>query len=133
MIENLLKYDFDSCLDVGANTGQFANEVLQYKNIRIVSIEPNSFCAGKLKRLLNEVYICALGNENKKLNLLIPSDKKHSKASSFYLHANKTGENDVIEMEVDVVRGDDLFKIDQFYLIKIYTQGYEYFVIVVAR
>lgn len=129
-MKKLFCYEFNSCLDIGANLGQFAHEVLNNKEqIRIVSIEPNPHCARKLKNAVNEYYICALGNKKEKLKLLVPTDKRTSKASSFFLHANKTGNDDVVEIEVDVHLADELFSEDQFDLIKIDTQGYEYFVI----
>lgn len=132
-MEKIFEYDFSSCLDVGANTGQFANELLDKKNIRIVSVEPNPNCAKFLKKVVNEYFICALGNKEEKLKLLVPLNKKFSKAASFFLHANKTGKDDIIEIETDVKIGDELFKTETFDLIKIDTQGYEYFVIEGAK
>jgi len=130
MTNNLLKYKFLSCLDVGANTGQFAQMLLEeLPSIRIVSIEPNPNCIKFLKKHVNEYYMCGLGNKEEKLKLLTPANKRKSKAASFFLHGNQTGIDDVIETEVDVLVGDTLFKDDQFDLIKIDTQGYEYFVI----
>lgn len=128
-MNKILKYEFNSCLDVGANIGQFAREILNDRKIRIVSVEPNPHCERKLKRIVNEVFICGLGNKEEKLKLLVPLDKRTSKASSFFLHANKSGDGDINEIEVNVLLGDQLFFNEQFDLIKIDTQGYEYFVI----
>jgi FkbM family methyltransferase len=129
LANSLLKYNFKSCLDVGANTGQFAQEILSQQNIRIVSIEPNPYCISKLKKLNIECIHGALGNKNSKLELLIPADKRMSKGSSFFLQQDKTGIDDITKVEVDVFVGDELFKNDIFDLIKIDTQGYEFFVI----
>ena len=128
-MNKLLSYHFNSCLDVGANTGQFALELLANKDIKITSIEPNPHCIRRLKKLNVEYFNCGLGNKSGKLELLIPANKIRSKATSFFLPAGKTGTDDIIKVEVDVYTGDELFKDKMFDLIKIDTQGYEYFVI----
>ena len=128
-----LKYSLDlpngfSCLDVGANHGQF---YVAFKNLfpnsRCLMIEANPHCERRLRGLQSEYRIIGLSDHKGELELVSTVLKPYSKGASFYIEAaiRDLSENEILRTVVPVDTMDNLFKEDTFDFIKIDVQGSE--------
>lgn len=128
-----LKYSLDlpdgfSCLDVGANHGQF---YVAFKNLfpnsRCLMIEANPHCERRLRGLQSEYRIIGLSDHKGELELVSTVLKPYSKGASFYIEAaiRDLPENEILRTVVPVDTMDNLFKEDTFDFIKIDVQGSE--------
>lgn len=125
IIKNL---KFNTCLDVGANIGQFASEILQINPaVKICSIEPNPHCISRIKKLGVEVIEAGVSNKSGTLELITLKQKPRSKGASFYKETTPgyADDDNLLKIQVPVYTLDELFPNRVFDLIKIDTQGAE--------
>ena len=52
---NLIKKDLKICIDIGANVGSYAKEILMMTDAKVIAIEPLSGAFEKLKKLENNI------------------------------------------------------------------------------
>jgi FkbM family methyltransferase len=122
-------------LDVGANTGQFANRVNEIlPNVKIISFEPIKKCFDELlanTRSINvTAFNVALGEENTHQEINISA---HSPSSSLLkmadLHTEVFAGTNFVEKEtITVKKLDDLFNglaVNGKFMVKIDVQGFE--------
>jgi FkbM family methyltransferase len=122
-----------SYLDIGANTGQFHEEMQGiYPGIPAVMIEPNPFCVSKLNRILSrsstgncKVIQCGVSNKDGTLELMTLKSKTKSKGASFYQPIDYTDPDNILRIEVPVNQLDTLFPTESFDMVKIDVQGSE--------
>jgi len=124
-------------IDVGANTGQFAEGIIDfgYKG-KVISFEPVSSAFQSLSKRVNkypqwEAYHAAIGNIDGQVDINVSEDTQFSSIKNIKedftetLSAARTIRKEV----VDIHRLDSLigkyFEIDQPTLLKIDTQGFE--------
>ena len=132
-VEEKLKTAFDkvnptTCLDIGANTGQFATEWRKiFPTCKITSIEPNPYCEKGLKKLGVEYFQYGISDKVGELELILPKAKSNSKGASFYkeINFNKLSEEEILKIKVPVTTLDALFPDTVFDVIKIDVQGAE--------
>lgn len=124
-----------SVLDIGANTGQFANRINEIlPNVNIVSFEPIKKCYNELLQNTSNINIkafhCALGDVEEQMEINISA---HSPSSSLLkmadLHTEVfTGTNFVETELISVKRLDSVFSnlnIEGKFMVKIDVQGFE--------
>ena len=124
-IEKLKQLNFKSCLDIGANVGQFYNLIKTVDpTIYIESIEPNPLAAGKFKKQFKDAILHKVGASSTEtiLPFYINKHKKFSKSASFVKEFQNT---DTVAMEIPVRPVDNIVN-KSFDLIKIDTEGYEF-------
>jgi FkbM family methyltransferase len=117
-----------SCLDIGANTGQFATEWRKiFPECKITSIEPNPNCEKGLKKIGVEYFQYGISDKVGELELILPKAKSNSKGASFYkeINFNKLSEEEILKIKVPVTTLDALFPNAIFDVIKIDVQGAE--------
>jgi len=117
-----------SCLDIGANCGQFFDIFKeQYPQASITMIEANPFCENFLQRKKSPYRIIALSNKEGILQFFTTKRKPRSKGASFYREVNwKTiNEEEILKIDVQVSTLDILFENQKFDLVKIDVQGAE--------
>lgn len=137
-VKILQTYKIDKVIDIGANTGQFAESLFDfgYKG-KIISFEPttkayNKLCKRAAKYKNWEVAErMAIGNYDGKVDINVSEDSLFSsvkKISEEYSGYNKTAEGLVVE-NVDIYKMDSLIgrylKPDEIIMLKIDTQGLE--------
>lgn len=132
-IETINLFNFDLVIDVGANEGQFV-EQLRYYDYKgsIISYEP---CSVPFKKLLNQqkfdkkwhVINKALGEIKSKEEINAYSDTRYS--SFFKLHAvaleHTTEIVDVVALDDEFKENGSLFAPHKNIFLKIDTQGFE--------
>lgn len=115
-----------SCLDIGANTGQF---FLAMKSIfpdsNIISIEANPHCERRLKKHGINYKIIGLSDKPGELELVTTEQKPYSKGASFYPEVTLDSRTDILKIKVPTERLDNLYPSEIFELIKIDVQGAE--------
>jgi FkbM family methyltransferase len=122
-------------LDIGANTGQFANRVDEIlPSVKIISFEPIKKCFDELlintKSINVTAFNIALGQENAQQEINISA---HSPSSSLLkmadLHTEVFAGTNFVEKEtITVKKLDDLFNelnVDGKFMVKIDVQGFE--------
>jgi FkbM family methyltransferase len=117
-----------TCLDIGANTGQFAVEWRKiFPKCKITSIEPNPYCEKSLKKIGVEYFQYGISDTIGELELILPRAKSKSKGASFYkeINFNKLSDEEILKIKVPVTTLDKLFPNDIFDVIKIDVQGAE--------
>ena len=122
------KFNPATCLDIGANTGQFAGEWQKiFPECEITSIEPNPHCERGLKKLGVKYLQLGLSDKIGELELILPKAKSNSKGASFYkeINFNKLSEEEILKIKVPVTTLDTLFPDTVFDVIKIDVQGAE--------
>jgi FkbM family methyltransferase len=132
-VEEKLKTAFDkvnptTCLDIGANTGQFATEWRKiFPACKITSIEPNPYCEKGLKKLGVEYFQYGISDKIGELELILPKAKSNSKGASFYkeINFNNLSDEEILKIKVPVTTLDTLFPDNMFDVIKIDVQGAE--------
>jgi FkbM family methyltransferase len=132
-VEEKLKTAFDkvdptTCLDIGANTGQFATEWRKiFPTCKITSIEPNPYCEKGLKKLGVEYFQYGISDKIGELELILPKAKSNSKGASFYkeINFNSLSDEEILKIKVPVTTLDTLFPDNVFDVIKIDVQGAE--------
>jgi FkbM family methyltransferase len=132
-IAHKLKTAFSSfvpatCLDVGANTGQFVTEWRKiFPNCEVTSIEPNPHCEKGLRKLGVNYLQCAVSDKIGELELIVPKFKLNSKGGSFYkeINFNSVSDDQILKITVPVTTLDTLFSTKKFDVIKIDVQGAE--------
>jgi FkbM family methyltransferase len=132
-IAHKLKTAFSSfvpatCLDVGANTGQFATEWRKiFPGCEITSIEPNPHCEKGLKKIGVKYLQFGLSDKIGELELIVPKFKLNSKGGSFYkeIKFNSVPDDQILKITVPVTTLDTLFPTKKFDVIKIDVQGAE--------
>jgi FkbM family methyltransferase len=118
----------NSCLDIGANTGQFATEWQKiFPSCKITSIEPNPYCEKGLKKLGINYLQYGISDKVGELELIVPKIKTNSKGGSFYkeINFNSLADEDLLKIKVPVTTLDALFPNEMFDVIKIDVQGAE--------
>ena len=117
-----------TCLDIGANTGQFVTEWRKiFPDCEVTSIEPNPHCEKGLKKLGVKYLQCAVSDKIGKLELIVPKAKPNSKGASFYkeIKFNSIPDDQILKITVPVTTLDTLFPTKKFDVIKIDVQGAE--------
>jgi FkbM family methyltransferase len=117
-----------TCLDIGANTGQFAVEWQKiFPECKITSIEPNPYCEKGLKKIGVEYFQYGISDTIGELELILPRAKSKSKGASFYkeINFNKLSDEEILKIKVPVTTLDTLFPDSIFDVIKIDVQGAE--------
>jgi FkbM family methyltransferase len=122
-------------LDIGANTGQFANRINEIlPEVTIVSFEPIKKCFDELllntKSINVKAFNCALGEVEEQQNINISA---HSPSSSLLkmadLHTEVFAGTNFVETEtISIKRLDDIFadlNITGKLMVKIDVQGFE--------
>ena len=120
--------DPTTCLDVGANTGQFATEWRKvFPACKITSIEPNPYCEKGLKKIGVEYFQYGISDKIGELELILPKAKSNSKGASFYkeINFNSLSDDEILKIKVPVTTLDTLFPNNVFDVIKIDVQGAE--------
>jgi FkbM family methyltransferase len=118
----------NTCLDIGANTGQFATEWQKvFPRCNITSIEPNPHCEKGLKKLRVNYFQYGISDRVGELELILPKAKSKSKGASFYkeINFNKLADEEILKIKVPVTTLDTLFHNETFDVIKIDVQGAE--------
>jgi FkbM family methyltransferase len=121
-------FDPTTCLDIGANTGQFAIEWRKiFPACKITSIEPNPYCEKGLKKIGVEYFQYGISDKIGELELILPRAKSNSKGASFYkeINFNKLADEEILKIKVPVTTLDVLFPDSTFDVIKIDVQGAE--------
>ena len=133
----LANFGITKILDVGANTGQYAQELRKIKyNGEIVCFEPISFVFDALKKNIKKDSKCsfhnfALGdkNETKTINIA-----KNLASSSFFPRAKHLEENakhteyisqEIVEIKILDSIYDTICNTNEMVFLKLDTQGYE--------
>jgi FkbM family methyltransferase len=122
------RFNPDTCLDVGANTGQFATEWRKiFPECKITSIEPNPYCEKGLKKIGVDYLQYGISDRIGELELILPKAKANSKGASFYKEINFNGltDEEILKIKVPVTTLDTLFPNNVFDVIKIDVQGAE--------
>lgn len=146
LIKSMENYDIDMVLDIGANIGQFAQDIRAYGYTgKIVSFEPLSQAHEKLKYLSEKDpkwtahSRTAIGNEDGKLTInisknlvsssILPMMKSHSSAAkdSVYISTEAVDVN-----KLDSIASKYIDESSSVFL-KIDTQGYEWQVLEGAK
>ncbi len=122
-------------LDIGANTGQYANLVHEIlPNAKIISFEPIKGCFTELVENTKNINVkavnCALGDVNEQQEINISA---HTPSSSLLpmanLHTEVFAGTDYVKTEtITVKRLDDIFpelNIDGKFMVKVDVQGFE--------
>ncbi len=138
MVKILKTYNIDLVIDVGANTGQFAESLIDfgYKG-KIISFEPTETAYQKLCKKASKYknWIVAdkmaLGNYDGKVDINVAEDSLFSSVKqidSEYANYNKSAASKKVE-SVEIFKLDSLigkyFSPDENILLKIDTQGLE--------
>lgn len=124
---NLLKekipgYTPKNCLDIGANRGQFAHEILRnYPGCKILSFEPLPACEPNLKQFPIEYRMYGLSDEKKVLKFYTTSAT--SKGATAYPETN-VHPDAYKSFKVKMYRLDDVVE-GKWDLIKVDVQGAE--------
>jgi len=139
LYRSLLFNKIDVVFDIGANSGQFASNLISmgYKG-KIISFEPLRDAHQQLikKAIHNPNWIvherCAIGDINGEISLNVSNNSVSSSLLNMLpKHIESAAESYYIEKEnVKIFRFDDVFSIytniDSRFVIKIDTQGYEW-------
>lgn len=138
----ILSYNFAVILDIGANVGQFSQEMLDvFPNAQIYAFEPIASCFEKLKKISNKQFHplpYALGNKNGEVEINVSS---YSQSSSLLpmsdmhkeIFPHTAGSH---KETIRIRRLDDIVKeinIKIPLLIKMDVQGYEKEIILGGR
>lgn len=132
----MMDYQFESIIDIGANVGQFGKKIRQYfPTAHLYSFEPIPFVCEELKLNFKDdpnftAINVGVGDSDGKtkfhMNLFSDSSSMLEIAE---LHTkNFPYTKDEIEIEVEVKKLDNCFKVDELkkpYLVKIDVQGFE--------
>jgi FkbM family methyltransferase len=119
-------------IDVGANQGQFAQDLrkIGFKG-KIISFEPgkSAFSILKTKSSNDDLWHChqyALGRHNKIMSLIIPGDTKLSSLLPSE-HVGDVGitEDVVVKRLDEVIRSTSITGIKERYFLKLDTQGFD--------
>ena len=131
--------DIKEIIDVGANEGQFINEIIKIlPNRKIFAFEPISDCFNKLEKntehLNVELFNFGLSDKEEEVEINISKNQASSSILEMReLHLNSFPNTTYIKKEViKLKRLDDiinLHKLKTNYLAKIDVQGYEKFVL----
>jgi FkbM family methyltransferase len=117
-----------SCLDIGANCGQFFDSLKElYPQSSITMVEANPHCERFLQRKKSPYHMIALSDKKGKLEFFTTKRKPRSKGASFYPEVNwkHIKEDDILKINVEVSTLDILFENQKFDLVKIDVQGAE--------
>ena len=128
----------DNVLDVGANTGQFAESLLDYGYAgRIVSFEPTSLARTILiknaegSKNWEVAHKFALGNHSGNLNIYLSQDSQFNSAKQidqrFTAHFKESAVMDTEEVELRTLDSliGEYYETDTNIFLKIDTQGFE--------
>lgn len=117
-----------SCLDIGANCGQFFDVLKEsYPQSSITMVEANPHCERFLQRKNSPYHMIALSDKKGILEFFTTKRKPRSKGASFYPEVNwkDIKEEDMLKINVEVSTLDILFDNQKFDLVKIDVQGAE--------
>jgi FkbM family methyltransferase len=117
-----------TCLDIGANCGQFFDSLKElYPQSSITMVEANPHCDQFLQRKKSPYHIVALSDKKGILEFFTTKRKPRSKGASFYREVNwkDIKEEDMLKIDVEVSTLDILFENQKFDLVKIDVQGSE--------
>jgi len=132
---NLIRYLADNnkiSLDIGANLGLFTYFMSKHSK-KVLAFEPNPYPLRYLPRLIDknvEILKIAIGNSNKKMNLLIPKSNKGWSSNGATLKDIEVKNG--IKIEVDCKKIDS-FNFSNVGFIKIDVEGAEKNVLVGAK
>lgn len=134
LIRRVIQSDF-TVVDIGANLGYFSKNFARLTPCgKVISIEPIPLFYEVLSELLNrykhvEVYNVALGSEEGKVMMVMPTDEGMIRTGLPHVAQNDTEIDKYQNQEVSIVKGSqllaDLGKIDY---IKCDIEGYEWVV-----
>jgi FkbM family methyltransferase len=117
-----------TCLDIGANCGQFFDSFKElYPRSSITMVEANPHCERFLQRKNSPYHMIALSDKKGILEFFTTKRKPRSKGASFYREVNwkDIKEEDMLKIDVEVSTLDILFENQKFDLVKIDVQGAE--------
>ena len=131
----LIKKDLKICIDIGANVGSYAKEILMMTDAKVIAIEPLSGAFEKLKKLKEKfndrLTVLNYGVGEKSVEKKLYFSNETSELASFYENANKfsfvNNKNKKYQI-VRIKRIDDISELHNFPkvdLLKIDTEGYE--------
>lgn len=145
-IRLLAKQNPKLCIDIGANKGRYAKELLDLTGSTVISFEPlpKAFQSLlELKKRFPERFQCinkGVGDRNAHLELFYGAeDSAHASFSPDVNQVDYVGRSNVNSMRVEVTTLDSFFenqlspKGTEIDLLKIDTEGFEYEVLIGAR
>jgi hypothetical protein len=115
-------------LDIGANIGQFHQQVKQtYNDAYVFSIEASNECEPYLKQITDQYYIGLLTKDNLEYDFYSLKNNPINTGNSIYKELTHHYSEDQLNIiKKKGIKLDDLFEINsEFDLIKIDTQGSE--------
>ena len=127
-LEKIKKYfEPNSILDIGANVGQFYNEIKNiFPNSYYYLIEGSESCEVVLKTLNVDYSICLLSDTEKEVNFYIRKNEPRCTGNSIYLENTSFYDDDQIIIEKKQTKTlSNLLNNQTFDLIKIDVQGSE--------
>ena len=127
-LEKIKKYFTpNSVLDIGANVGQFYNEIKQiFPNSYYYLIEGNEKCEVALQSLGVDYSISLLSNEVKEVKFYTRINEERCTGNSIYREKTPFFSDDEIEVKIKTTTTlEKILKDKQFDLIKIDVQGSE--------
>lgn len=114
-----------SCLDIGANTGQFFYKFKEFfPESYVLMIEANPYCDLFLKKTNGDYRILALSDTKKSLTFNTVGRKPHAKGASFYKEVHYE-DNGILKLNINTSTLDDEFLGKKFDIVKIDVQGSE--------
>jgi FkbM family methyltransferase len=126
---NIIKNYFEptSILDIGANVGQFYNEIkLVFPNAYYYLVEGSESCRPSLENLNVDYSICLLSNEEKEVDFYIRKYEPRCTGNSIYREKTLFYDDDQIIVEkIQTKTLSNLLNNQTFDLIKIDVQGSE--------
>lgn len=128
MLENIKKYFIPtSILDIGANVGQFYNEIKQiFPDSYYFLIEGNEKCEDPIKNLNVDYSISLLSDSIKDVKFYTRTGEERCTGNSIYREKTSFYDDDQITIEIKKTTTlSDLLGDKQFDLIKIDVQGSE--------
>ena len=130
-LQKLKKYfskDEISCLDIGANTGQFFQKFKDiFPNAYVYMIEANPHCERHLKKLSSSYEIIGLSNKKGTLEFYTSANRPRAKGASFYPEYTfkDLDEKNILILNIPVTTLDSYSFDRKFDLVKIDVQGSE--------
>ncbi|MGB6037848.1 MAG: FkbM family methyltransferase, partial [Cryomorphaceae bacterium] len=125
-----LLHEDDVILDVGANTGDYANYLVKHiRSNRIISVEPNPLTFDLLvKNVTHECYNYAISSKEGRQPFYVSQENPVTELASF--SSNTIPKNETVkEIVVEGISLESLIlklKIESLGVLKVDTEGYDY-------